>query len=432
MQGTEQPSGPSPRAGWSERIRALTLDLGPLRSSRDFKALWIGNSISAIGSRLTFVCIPFQVFHLTGSTLAVGLLGLCELVPILSLSLVGGAIADAVDRRKLLLVTETAMALCSGGLAVNAVQDRPQLWAIYLFTAAIAALYALGAPAFRSTAPLLLEKDELPAASALDGVSLNLSAVIGPALAGLFIATVGLGTTYVIDVVTFGASLVAVASIAPLPPREGAEPPGLRSVLQGVRFLKGRPVLQGSFVVDLIAMVFGMPNALFPAIAASLGGPGTVGLLYAAPSAGALLASLTSGWVGKIGRQGLAVYLAVAIWGMALALFGLTDSLWLALLLLAVAGGADLVSAVFRNTILQTRTPSDMIGRLSGLELTVVASGPALGDLEAGALAAVTSVRFSVVAGGIGCLVGIAVMAVAMPAFGRYDASSDKVASHTQ
>jgi len=410
------------RPSWGGRLRGLAPDISPLKESRDFRLLWTGGVISFIGSGLTFVAIPFQVFELTDSTLAVGLLGVAELIPLLMLSLIGGAIADRVDRRRLLMVTETLGALASVALALNARLDDPHIWLIYVLTALIAGLMALGAPAFRSATPLLLRKESLAAAAALDGVSRTLSTVLGPTLAGVLIGVIGLPGTYFVDAASFLAIIGFVFLIRPIPPRKEEEDSG--GVLEGLRFLKGRPVLQGSFIVDIIAMVFGMPKALFPAIARNFGGPAVVGILFAAPSAGALIASLTSGWTGRVRRQGLAVYLAVIAWGLSLMLFGFADVLWLAVVALALAGAADMISAIFRHTILQTAAPPHLVGRLSGLELTVVASGPAVGDLEAGAVAALTNVRFSIVGGGFACVIGVGIMHLLLPAFARYDAKN--------
>jgi MFS family permease len=418
-QGDFDPSDIAPRAAWRERIRSLAVDVTPLRTSRDYRLMWIGTSISFMGSWMTFVAIPFQVFEITGSTLAVGLLGLCDLVPMLTLSLFGGALADRYDRRRLLMVTEALSSLVAGALAVNAMVGEPRLWVLYAGTFSISALYALGSPAQRSSAPLLLPKDQIPASAALSGASHNLSSMLGPALGGVVIGTAGLAATYLVDAATFLIAIGCLKVIRPLPPPVGSEDQKA-SVLDGLRFLKGKPVLQGSFLVDINAMVFGMPYALFPAVAESFGGPRVLGLLYAAPPAGAFLASISSGWSKRIRRHGFAVYLAVIGWGAALVAFGISDVLWVALVALAIAGAADMVSAIFRTTILQTSAPPEMLGRLSGLEMSVVASGPSLGDLEAGALAALTSVRFSIVSGGLACIAGVGVMAALLPAFHRY------------
>jgi MFS family permease len=296
------------------------------------------------------------------------------------------------------------------------------LWPLYVLSVLAAAIYALGSPGFRSAVPRLVPKEKIAAAAALEFITHNVGAISGPALAGLLIAAVGLPATYGLDVATFVVSIFTLLLLHPIPPDENPERVSVRSVLDGVRFLKGKPVLQGSFVVDLNATIFGMPNALFPAVAERLGGgAGLVGLLYAAPSVGSMLTSLTSGWMGKVRRQGIAVYLAVVMWGAFLVIFGLSNTVWLSLVALGLAGVADTVSGIFRTAILQTATPSHMVGRLHGLELTVVATGPTLGDVEAGALAAWTSVPFSIISGGIACIVGIGVMAWRMPGFARYD-----------
>lgn len=379
--------------------------------------------MSSIGSHITFVAVPFQVFALTRSTLDVGLLGLCDLVPLLTLSIVGGVFADAVDKRKLLLVTESVAMACSLGFALNAHLADPKLWVIYTLATVNAATYALGSPALRAATPQLVRQELLPAAAALNHVYYNIGHIAGPVSGGALIAAIGLPTTYLVDVATFVFALVCMLAIRPIPPAPGDERATGRSVLDGVRFLRGKPVLQGSFLVDVNAMVFGMPTALFPAVAASrFGGPGILGLLYAAPAFGSLLVSVTSGWVGRVRRQGMVVYASVIGWGAAVAAFGLAHVLWIALVALAAAGASDSVSGIFRTAILQTATPKHMLGRLHGVELAVVASGPSLGDIEAGALAAATSVPFSIVFGGLACIAGVGAMALLLPEFARYDA----------
>jgi MFS family permease len=350
------------------------------------------------------------------------LLSLCALVPLLVMPIVGGAIADAVDRRRLLLRTETGLAAISLLLAGNALLPRPQVWALFAGEALATAVFSLGTPSMRSLLPRLVREEQIAAASALEGVYGNLGAVAGPALAGVLVAGLGFPLTYLLDVATFAASLWSVWRLPALPPAEDAAPAGLRSIVEGFRYVRQRQVLLGIFLVDTNAMVFGMPMALFPAYGEHFGGGArTVGFLYAAPYAGALVASLISGWVGQVRRQGLGVCVAAAAWGLALVAFGYVDSLWPALVLLAVAGAADFVSAVLRSTILLTATPDALRGRLSGIEFTQVASAPSLGNLEAGVVASLTSLRFSVVSGGIACIVGTVLCALALPRFLRYD-----------
>jgi MFS family permease len=411
-----------PPPTWSGRLRGLTMDLSPLRESRDLRLLYLGNLASSFGNEVTYVVVAFQVFQLTHSTLAVGLLGLCYLIPLLLLSLLGGAIADTVDRRLLLLTTETVGMVTPAGLAFNAVLESPLLWPLYAFSILSATVYALGSPGFRSAIPRLVRKEKIPAAAALGFITHNVGAIAGPAVAGIGIAAVGLAATYGLDVVTFVVSLVTASLLHPIPPDPDQDRVSIGAILEGFRFLKGKQVLQGSFVVDLNATIFGMPNALFPAVAARLGGGASVvGLLYAAPSVGSLLTSLTSGWTSRIQRQGLAVYGGVIAWGASLVLFGLAGTLWLSVVALCLAGAADTVSGIFRVAIMQTATPAHMMGRLEGLSLMVVATGPSLGDVEAGALASLTTVPFSIVFGGITCILGVGLMAWRMPGFARYD-----------
>jgi MFS family permease len=404
-------------------LKRLAVDTRPLRS-RHFRNLWIGQSISFFGSNVTYIAIPYQMYQLTGSTLAVGLVALCELIPLLTLAIVGGTIADAVDRRRLLLVTEVGLVACSLALVYNASLDRPREWALFLLAALITSFWALGSPALRSLTPRLVPEDQLAAAALLNSAYHSLGAVAGPATGGLLIATVGLTATYLIDVGTFAASLIAIWRLPPFPPHEEVERAGFRSMVDGFRFVRSQPVILGIFLLDTNAMIFGMPSALFPAMAEHTfgGGAGTVGFLYAAPYAGALAATLLSGWVGHVSRQGLAVAIAAALWGVAILLFGFTTSLVLALPLLALAGAADNVSAAFRSAIVLAATPDEMRGRVSGIELAQVASAPTLGNVEAGLVASLTSIRFSVVSGGVACVVGTIAITAAFPALLRFNA----------
>jgi MFS family permease len=406
--------------------RRLHVDTRPLRR-RDFRNLWLGQMVSTIGAEIAVVAVPFQVYKLTGSTALVGLLGLASLVPLLFVPLVGGAFADALDRRTVVLVTETGLAVVSGLFLVNALLPSPRVWALFVLQSLAVAVYSFGRPALASLAPRLVPDEELAAANSLTSVYSSLSSVAGPALGGVIIATAGVPWTFGIDAATYAASLVVIGWLPKLPPLAEVDRPSFRSIVDGFRFLKGRQALIGIFAVDTNAMVFGMPSALFPAIALHRlhGTASTVGYLYAAPYAGALACSLLSGWCSHVRRMGLAITVMACLWGGAIAGFGLTTTLWPALALLAVAGGADFYSAVLRSTMLLRSTPDHLRGRLLGIEFMQVASAPSLGDLEAGVLASLTSLRFSIVSGGVACIFGCVLTALALPRFLNYDARSD-------
>ena len=399
----------------------LLVDLTPLRTSRQYRLLFSGQAISYIGTQLTAVAAPYQVFVLTDSSFAVGMLGLAQIVPLVLGSLLGGAWADSHDRRRLLLIAQLLLGVTSAGLAINAFVATPQVWLIYVLTALAAGFSGLDHPTRSAAVPNLVSRRDLPAALALNQLMWQLGLVVGPALAGLLIARVSIASTYALDVVSFAVAAVTLLRMAPILPA-GVHPGGGRaSILEGLRFLKGRQALQGTFVIDINAMIFGMPRALFPALGTDVfGGPEAVGLLYAAPAAGALGAAIWSGWAGRVDGQGRGVIWAVVAWGAAVALFGLSPWLWLALVLLAVAGAADVVSAVFRNSILQLTVPDRLRGRLSSVHIAVVTGGPRLGDVEAGAVAALTTPTFAVVSGGVACMAGAALIARLMPALGRW------------
>ena len=403
-------------------LRMATVDLGPLRRHRDFRLLFAGQAVSFAGTMITYVAIPYQVFQLTRSSLMVGLLGAVELAPLLATALLGGALADARDRRRMVQLTELGLAVCSGVLVVNAMAARPQVWVLFVVAALAAALNGLQRPSLDALLPRIVERDEIPAAAALSAMRGQFGMVGGPALGGLLIAHFGLAATYGLDVVSFMVSLVALSLMRAVPPPAGAERPSLRGVREGLRYARRRQELLGSYVVDIVAMLFGMPTALFPAIAARYGGAGALGLLYAAPAVGAFLANATSGWTGHVHRHGRAILLAAACWGAAIVGFGVAGPLWLALGLLALAGAADMVSGIFRSTIWNQTIPDHLRGRLAGIELLGYSSGPLLGNVESGAVAALFGVRVSVVSGGLLSMLGVGVVAVALPAFRAYDA----------
>ncbi len=400
----------------------MLIDVTPLRESRQFRLLYAGQAGSTIGSQLTMVAAPYQVYVLTDSSLAVGLLGLAQLVPLIAGSLVGGALADAHDRRRLLLVAQFLLAATTAGLALNAMAAEPRLWVVYALTGVHAAFSGLDHPTRSSAIPQLVERTQLASALALIQLTWQLGLVAGPALAGIVIANGGIPAAYVLDVASFGTAIASLLLMGPVVPEGGGTKVGLASIVEGVRFLRGRRALQATFVIDVNAMVFGMPRALFPALGTTYfgGGAAAVGLLYAAPGAGALAGAVFSGWVGRVDHQGRAVVLAVIAWGAAIAAFGLAPWLPVALLLLAVAGAADMVSAVFRNSILQLSVPDRLRGRLSAVHIAVVTGGPRLGDVEAGAVAALTNPSVSVVTGGVACMAGAGLIARLMPELVRW------------
>lgn len=405
--------------------RAVVADVTPLRVSPAYRRLWFGLTVSNLGQQMAAVAVAIQVYAITGSSLAVGLIGAFGLVPLIVFGLYGGAIADVVDRRLLMLWSSLGQAAMSVVLLVQALLGVRSVWLLYLVIAVQAACFAVNNPARAATIPRLVGPELLPAANALQQVTWSLGFTVGPLLGGVLVASVGLQAAYAIDVLAFGAALYGVARLPSVPPEGGEERrAGLASVMEGLRFLRVRQVLLMTFVVDLIAMVFGMPRALFPAVAEDFygGGAAVVGALTAAPALGALVGAAFSGGLGRVRRQGLAVLWAITVWGVAIALFGLSRTLWVGLALLAVAGLADMVSAVFRTTILQVATPDALRGRLQGVFIVVVAGGPRLGDVESGAVAALTNETVSIVSGGLLCLLGVALVAALVPAFRRYDA----------
>ena len=403
--------------------RHIFLDLSPLRRSADFRALIGGLGVSTLGNQLTMVAVPYQVYGITHTSLDVGLVSLAQLFPLIVGSLFGGSLVDAVDRRRMLLVVEALAALSSAGLALNA-DFGPALWPLFLFPAVTAALSGMDSSARNAMVPGMVGLRMVPAANAMFQSLFQTGAIVGPAMAGLLLAGAGVRAVYWVDVVTYLIALAAVLAISPQPPKPGvagAAPvrPGWRSTAEGLRFIRRSQPVQGAYLIDLNAMVFGMPRALFPALAATVfgGGATTVGLLYAAPGAGALLGALTSGWVTRVRRQGLAVIVAVIVWGLAIAGFGVVRLLPVALALLAVAGCADVFSAVFRNTIVQFSGPDSMRGRLMGVQMAVVAGGPRLGDMEAGTVATAFGDTVSVVSGGLACVAGALLVARLLPGF---------------
>ncbi len=407
----------------ANRLKRVLLDTAPLRLDRDFRWLWTGQAINGVGSQITRLALPYQVYVLTNSTLAIAALTLFQLVPILVFSLGAGSIADAVDRRRMLRITQLGLMACSAILAILAFQPSVPLPLLFLVAFASAAFASLDQPARSSAIPRLVPRERLPAAIALGQLNFQIASVVGPTVAGILIATVGLPGAYLVDVASFAASLGALAAISPIPPLVGAARPGLAAIREGLRFAIQRRVILATYVIDLDAMIFGMPTSLFPVLALDVfhAGPQGLGLLAAAPSVGALLGALLSGWVSSVRRVGLAVIVAVAIWGVAITLFGLSEfSFLLALFFLAIAGAADVLSAVFRSTIVQLAAPDNLRGRISSIHILVVTSGPRIGDIEAAAVASVIGAQASVVSGGLLCLLGLVGVVRLFPELARH------------
>jgi MFS family permease len=396
----------------------ILVDITPLRDSRDFRLLFVGQLISMLGTQLTVVAIPYQVYRLTHSTLQVGAISLAQLLPFLAGALLAGPIGDSMDRRRIMIWTAAASALTSAAMTVNASLHRPSLVVLYLVSALAAALMGASNTARMASVPGLVERRHLSAAAAMMQVTFQVGTVVGPAISGLLLG-IGLPLVYALDSATFVVAFFAVMKMLPMPPSGDAQLSPWQSTKEGMRYLRSRQALQGVYIIDINAMVFGMPRALFPAMAGSVFGGGTItlGFLYAAVGLGALIGAVTTGWVTHITRQGWAVILAVVMWGAAITVFGLVDTLWVALLMLALAGFADVISAVMRNTILQSTVPERFRSRMSSIQMAVVQGGPRLGDMESGGVAAATGLEFAVVSGGLACIAGAVIIGGLMSQF---------------
>ena len=425
------PHDPHPK-GWLTRARGHLVDVTPLRISRDFRHLFVGRSVSDFGDEIVAVVIPFQVYDLTGSTFAVGMLGLVELVPVFVFPIVGGAFADALERRKLTIATHAILALMSVLMALNSLRDEPLLWPLYVFAFVSAGLYTFNRPALSTWPARLLGPGLLPSANALEAGFGTLDSMLGPVAAGVLLATIAPEGAFLFDALTFLVVIWQIARMRPSPPSDENNDVSWEAIKDGFRFLRGKRTLQTVFLADLNAMVFGFPIALFPAVADRLGGDGVspelaLGLLYAALAAGAFLATLFSGRAKHVHRQGRAILIAVAVWGAAIVGFGLSDALWPALVMLAVAGAGDMVSGIYRSTILQVAVEDRLRGRLEGIGMAVWATGPSVGNVESGVVASLTSVPFSIVSGGLLTVVGVVALRWFAPGFWRYDARNPRI-----
>jgi MFS family permease len=405
----------------------LRMDLSPLRGAADFRWLLCSRTVTLLGTEASEVALLVQAKQLTGSAFAVGLLGVAELVPLVVFGLYGGLLADRVDRARLLRWSEAGLGVLAALLLANAVLPDPAVWPLYVLAAAMTTLTALQRPSFDAAVPRTVPRDQLPGAAALLGVSGNTSMIIGTALGGVLAAGPGPQLVYGWDTASFLVSLIVLTRVRPLPAKAGQdEPPaeraakGLRGVLAGFHYARKRPELLGSYLADLAAMTLAYPVALFPFLAAQLHAPWSAGLMFAAPSAGALAASALSGWAGRVHRHGLAIALAAAGWGLAVTAFGFAPDLAAALACLLVAGAADEISGIFRSTLWNQTVPDQLRGRLAGVELLSYSIGPSAGQLRAGGVASLTSPRIAAWSGGLLCAGAVGLVCLALPGFTRY------------
>lgn len=399
------------------------LDLSLIKRNREFRLLYLGQFISFIGTMITSVALPYQIYHLTQSTMIVGLLSLVQLIPLLFTALLGGVFADRYSRKLLLVISEALLAIGCLFLALNSYVAHPNIIAIFVIACLMSAITGLHRPAFDSIIQQIVKPEDYKSVGALGSFKFSFCLIIGPSIAGLIIAQWGIVITYLIDLITFFASIISILLMHNIPKPILTEHPSILSSLkQGLSFAFSKQELMGSYCVDFIAMVFAMPNALLPAIAQSYGGVKTLGLLYAAPAAGALIISFVSGWTSKIKAEGKAIAIAAALWGLSIIGFGLSNSLFLALFFLALSGVFDTISGIFRSTLWNHTIPTELRGRLAGIEMISYLSGPKLGDTRAGLIASGFGMTTALVSGGIFCVVGVGVCCLFLPKFWCYEA----------
>lgn len=411
----------------STLLRRLRPDLAPIRHSRDFRLLYAGQAASSAGVMICYVALPFQAYLISRSSLVVGLLSCAELIPVLLAGLIGGTLADALERRRLILITQAVAVGCAGLLVANSLLWR-QLWLLFALAGLLAGAFGLQRPSVDALVPRLIGHDDLPGAAALAGLLGTVSQTAGPLLAGGLL-TAGLPLAYGVGGAACAAATVPFARMNTFPPAPDADQPNLRGLAEGLRYAKSRSDLLGTYLIDIGAMFFGAPYAVFPQLATRLGGPAVLGLLYAAPGIGSMAVSATSAWTRQVHRHGRAIALAVCGWGIAIAGFAFAPDLPLAVLALAVAGGSDMVSGIFRMTMWNQTIPARVRGRLAGLEMISYSTGEPLGNLEAGAVATLSgSVRIAVVSGGLLSLAGAVIVSLALPALWRYDARTARTA----
>jgi len=406
----------------------FTIDFSPLKKSKDFRYLWSSGLISYLGSMITYVSIPFQIKEMTHSYIAVGLSGAVELLPLIVFGLYGGLLADAVDRKKMVWATEACALLLSSILLINSLRSHPSLLLTYIVAGLFAAVDGLQKPSTNAILPRLVKHADLPSASALMSLRWQFGVIVGPSIGGVIISTFSVSVGYLADVISFLISLALLWKVGSVPPNEKAEKPSLSGLFEGLRYALHRQDLLGTYVIDLAAMFFAMPNALFPFWADHLSAPWVLGFLYAAGTFGAIVITLTSGWINSYRFHGRAIIFSAIGWGGAIACAGLVHSLPLVLLFLAVAGGSDMVSGLFRSAIWNQTIPDQLRGRLAGIEMLSFSVGPLAGQLRAASVASATSLSFSVTSGGIVCVLVVLLLASLLPKLRKYDVETNEYA----
>lgn len=397
------------------------IDVSIFRRNRDFTLLYIGQFVSFIGTMITSVALPYQIYHQTYSNLMVGLLSLAQLLPLLLTALIGGVFADRYHRRMLLISAEIILSLGCLLLAINAHLPHPQVWVLFVVAALMSAFNGLHRPALDSIVQQIVAKRDFATVGSLASFKAAIAMIGGPAIGGLIIAHQGIVVTYLVDFFTFFISLTAIMLMSDIPkPQHARIESALTSLKQGLRYAVSRQELIGSYLVDFMAMIFGMPSALFPAIAHQHGGASSLGLLYSAPAVGALVVSFFSGWARSVKQHGRAIAIAAILWGVAIVFFGLAANFYWSLFFLALAGGFDTVSGIFRSTMWNETIPNHLRGRMSGIEMISYLSGPKLGDTEAGIVASLFGITASIVSGGILCVLGVTICCYALPKFWNY------------
>lgn len=427
MTSADTPPEVNLRARLTQRLLGAKIDLTPLRTSQDFRTLFFSGTIFNLGAMFGYVAVPYQLYALTSSNLAVGVMGVVQLIPLLVFGLYGGALADHVDRRRMLLLTGAAQTVLVAVLLGNALLDRPQVWVLYLVGALMSAATSLQRPSREALIPRVVRHDELPAAVAVSSVGFQLGMLVGPAIGGLLIARYGPSVAFGIETIGLGLATLMLLRLRPYPPIEQSVPPSWRGIVDGVKYAVRRRDLLGTYVVDMVGMFMAMPIVLFPALATDvLKQPALLGLLYTAEAVGALVATLTSGWTARVHHHGRAVTIAAACWGASIGVAGLMPNAWSAIVFFALAGAFDLISGIFRGVIWHQTIPDSMRGRLAGIEMLSYSIGPLGGQLRSGLVADLTSVRTSIVSGGVLCVLGVGATAAVLRDFWTYDARTDE------